>query len=604
MKRFLSTLRRFFFPAENATTAMRILPLATVAFVVVLLFAFGNYAWEATNAVSFCGLTCHTMPPQYVTHQNSAHANVSCEDCHMGRDAFRVMLGRKIMYSWQTGSAMVLGTYTYPIMAKNMRPARDACENCHKPETFNSDKLVELKHYSTDEKNTLFSTVLSLKIGGGTARQGLGKGIHWHIENPVYYYATDSLNQNIPYILVYNPDNTTTAYIDTEAGFDPSTVKADQLQKMDCITCHNRAAHGVKNPSATVDQLIARDLVSVKIPNIKMKGAEVIGASYPTVTAASEAIKALDGYYQSTFADFYSANKDLVTKAIQALQDSYASSNFPDQKFNWQTHPNNIGHQDSAGCFRCHDGKHLNNTGASIRLECNICHTIPAVIGPNKSNVVIELSNDLEPKTHENANWISLHKTLFDSSCKGCHTVEDAGGTSNKSFCSNSACHGSQWSFAGFDAPKARQILAAQAKAMITPSPTPTITPTPTQTPLPTATLLPGESTPTPGPDSGQPTPTATSGSGGALTYDATVGNIFTSSCGLCHGADGKKGLNLTTYATAMKGSESGAVIIPGDPAKSILVQVQSAAEAHFGQLSPEQLDLIKKWIQAGAPEK
>jgi len=33
------------------------------------------------------------------------------------------------------------------------------------------------------------------------------------------------------------------------------------------------------------------------------------------------------------------------------------------------------------------------------------------------------------------------------------------------------------------------------------------------------------------------------------------------------------------------------------------LVQVQSGSQAHFGQLTPEELDLVIQWILAGAPE-
>jgi hypothetical protein len=44
-------------------------------------------------------------------------------------------------------------------------------------------------------------------------------------------------------------------------------------------------------------------------------------------------------------------------------------------------------------------------------------------------------------------------------------------------------------------------------------------------------------------------------------------------------------------------------VILPGDPEASRLVQIQSAEQRHFGQLTPEELDLIIAWIAAGAPE-
>jgi mono/diheme cytochrome c family protein len=88
------------------------------------------------------------------------------------------------------------------------------------------------------------------------------------------------------------------------------------------------------------------------------------------------------------------------------------------------------------------------------------------------------------------------------------------------------------------------------------------------------------------------------------LTYDATIGPLFQSRCGSCHGENGIQGLNLTTYQTAMQGGTNGAVIIPYDADGSLLVQKQSGAQPHFGQLSTEELSLVIDWINAGAPEK
>lgn len=64
------------------------------------------------------------------------------------------------------------------------------------------------------------------------------------------------------------------------------------------------------------------------------------------------------------------------------------------------------------------------------------------------------------------------------------------------------------------------------------------------------------------------------------------------------------KGLNLLSYESIMKGGESGAVIIPGDANNSLLVKIQSGAQPHFGQLSEEELALVKEWIQSGATEQ
>ena len=147
---------------------------------------------------------------------------------------------------------------------------------------------------------------------------------------------------------------------------------------------------------------------------------------------------------------------------------------FPDQKIDWTTYPNNLGHINSPGCFRCHDGKHLDPKQQAIRLECNLCHSVPVVAGPDAFVANIEISRGPEPDTHRNPNWISLHNKSIDTSCSACHTMDDPGGTSNTSFCSNSACHGNVYTYAGFDAPNLRAVLQAQI-----PTPAPTSDPAP-----------------------------------------------------------------------------------------------------------------------------
>ena len=90
--------------------------------------------------------------------------------------------------------------------------------------------------------------------------------------------------------------------------------------------------------------------------------------------------------------------KDKVDGAIEALQEAYAQSVYPEQNSDWTTHPNNIGHTDSPGCFRCHGGTHLNAEGEAIRLECNLCHSIPVVAGPGDFVSEIEISRGPEPE--------------------------------------------------------------------------------------------------------------------------------------------------------------------------------------------------------------
>jgi cytochrome b subunit of formate dehydrogenase len=109
--------------------------------------------------------------------------------------------------------------------------------------------------------------------------------------------------------------------------------------------------------------------------------------------------------------------------------------------------------------------------------------------------------------------------------------------------------------------------------------------------------------TPTPQPTAA-PTATAPAApAASALTWDAYVGPLFQQKCSACHGTSGMMGLNLTTYADALKGGASGAVIVPNDSANSKLFQKQ-AAGGHPGQLIDEELAQVKAWIDAGAPEK
>ena len=92
--------------------------------------------------------------------------------------------------------------------------------------------------------------------------------------------------------------------------------------------------------------------------------------------------------------------------------------------------------------------------------------------------------------------------------------------------------------------------------------------------------------------------PTAATGP----VWEGEIAGLFANVCATCHGATAMGGLNLTTYADAMKGGEAGAVITPGDSAGSLLVTRQS--EQHPGQFSEEDFAKVKAWIDAGALEK
>jgi hypothetical protein len=309
---------------------------------------------------------------------------------------------------------------------------------------------------------------------------------------------------------------------------------------------------------------MARGLIDPSIPLIHARAVEALSAAYASREQAVRAIAALEDHYRDNHFEFYSRNGPKIKQAVAEVQAIYDRTVFPDQKVDWTTHPNNLGHINAPGCFRCHDGKHLDENQQAVRLECNVCHSIPIVSDDQDFVTRIEISRGPEPETHLNPNWISLHNQAFDATCSNCHTTEDAGGVSNTSFCSNEACHGNVYTFAGFDAPALRGILQSQ--------------------------LPPREPAATPEPVTGTP------------TFDAHIGPVLAVKCAACHGANPSAGLNLSSYDDALAGSDNGPVIVPGDSAGSKLVQVQSAR--HFVNLSAQELEWVIQWIDAGAPEE
>ncbi len=85
-------------------------------------------------------------------------------------------------------------------------------------------------------------------------------------------------------------------------------------------------------------------------------------------------------------------------------------------------------------------------------------------------------------------------------------------------------------------------------------------------------------------------------------TFERRVQPMFARHCAECHSADSAElDLNLTTAATVLAGSETGAVIVPGKAAESLLVQVLGKdARPHMppeGQLSAEEIATIAAWV-------
>ena len=89
------------------------------------------------------------------------------------------------------------------------------------------------------------------------------------------------------------------------------------------------------------------------------------------------------------------------------------------------------------------------------------------------------------------------------------------------------------------------------------------------------------------------------------VSFENDVRPLLKAKCFRCHGAEVQKGeLALHTMAGIRKGSESGAVVVPGDSAKSLLFEMVHKREMppeKKDPLSDKEVELIRKWIDGGA---
>ncbi|GAB4504491.1 MAG: hypothetical protein Fur0043_14850 [Anaerolineales bacterium] len=95
-------------------------------------------------------------------------------------------------------------------------------------------------------------------------------------------------------------------------------------------------------------------------------------------------------------------------------------------------------------------------------------------------------------------------------------------------------------------------------------------------------------------------TPASATGS----TWDGSIDALLQAKCSTCHGEAASGGLNLSTYAGFMTGGQNGTPVLPGDSAGSLLVTKFESGGHPYASLTPEELQQIKAWIDAGAPEK
>ncbi|MGA7342942.1 MAG: NapC/NirT family cytochrome c [Terracidiphilus sp.] len=365
------------------------LDIVLVATIVnLLVVSVASYRGAAyMDSPQFCGQSCHVMHPEYTAYKISPHSHVACVECHIGTGA-EAYFSAKVNGTKQLIEVSfhpiahlaprLIPDYPTPIPSPvtSLRPARVICEGCHTPAKFVGEKLLVKSSFADDEANTETQDVLVLHLGGLDGLSHL-TGIHGVHLGHIEYVATDPTRTTIPWVQRTNPDGSTSTYV---ASALKGAMPQGERRVMDCIDCHNRAAHTFVTAEEAIDQAMSVGAISPDLPWVHKEGLALLNGDYASQDEASQKIpEQLEAFYRSSNPGVFAAKAALVKSAGQELVTLYSQNVFPFMKVTWGTHPNHIGHMSYPGCFRCHDGDHVAKDGSSIPQDCSVCHNLLAV---------------------------------------------------------------------------------------------------------------------------------------------------------------------------------------------------------------------------------
>jgi nitrate/TMAO reductase-like tetraheme cytochrome c subunit len=344
----------------------------------IILLVIGGYQLiEFTDSTAFCGRLCHeVMYPEYTAYQASPHSRVLCSECHVGSGV------SYLVKSKLTGIpqlvAVTTGSYDRPISTpvENLRPARETCEQCHRPERFAGELVRVHTTYLPDETNTEKVDTRVLRVGGGELE--IARDIHWHIAAKVWYLPLDEERQEIGWVGVEESSEKITEYFDPgRATETASQLSKDGIRLMDCMDCHNRATHIFRSPDELIDMAIAQGKIDSGLPYIKREGLNALDPPNTSLAQAYAKVEAAKEFYRVTYPQIYRERGPAIDTAIEELKEIARLSTFPDMKVDWKTYIDNSSHQEFPGCLRCH-GKLIAYTGDQkdtvIDDGCDSCH--------------------------------------------------------------------------------------------------------------------------------------------------------------------------------------------------------------------------------------
>jgi nitrate/TMAO reductase-like tetraheme cytochrome c subunit len=387
-----------------------------------------------TETADFCG-RCHTMAPELAAYEAGPHRDVACAECHV-EPGITGWIKAKLNGTRQLVE-VVLGTFPTPIPPpdhSNLPGAADTCERCHAVQAHVVNKLKTETVFAEDEDNTRQFVGLLVRPAGGDVFD-INQSVHWHVLRPVDYWSPDANGLRVDLVDATGEDGVVREYISqsqvNDTGYvnpEIDRIKRDErMTTMSCYDCHNRVGHPIPNPRTELDYDMSIDKIDPTLPFIKREGMQILWSDYPDDAAAQAAADELKTFYAVNYPEVSETKSAAIDTAISEIKRIYQTAATPEMKVTARTYPDNLGHLDFPGCFRCHDGGHFlvvdgAVTDKTIPSTCDTCHTFPQ-LGP----AVASLPLGQPPASHGDNLWVFNHKNVATSldpggtSCGECH---------------------------------------------------------------------------------------------------------------------------------------------------------------------------------------
>lgn len=335
---------------------------------------------DFTESNTFCGDVCHqVMRPEAMAHGYSPHSEVACVECHVGSERTSYieskLNGMRQLYALATDDIR----RPIPTPIHGLLDSSNMCESCHTQDRLTEYKVASHSYFLSDEATERVKLRMLLNVGGEAGGLIEGAGIHSHmmVARKMEFIARDPQRQDIAWVRVTESDGEVREYSNEDDPLTDEERETLEVRAIECLDCHSRPAHRFKSPVDSVDSAITAGRISAKIPYVKQASVIALDGGYESTQEALANIgERFRSFYEEEHPDALDGDSRQVNATVAELQKIYERTIFPEMKTNWSVHPNNIGHRDSLGCFRCHNDAMLDEEGEAISADCNVCHII------------------------------------------------------------------------------------------------------------------------------------------------------------------------------------------------------------------------------------